>query len=76
MGSPGSPLTRLAAVSDKWVQPTRRLADLSNRLNRPSWRPTRPLEDLSEDSLDDLNQNDLKTWRARQGSPDRLRQLG
>jgi hypothetical protein len=29
MGTPGSPLTRLAAVPDKWVQPTRRLADLS-----------------------------------------------
>jgi hypothetical protein len=25
-------------------------------LNRPSWRPTRPLEDLPEDSLDDLVQ--------------------
>jgi hypothetical protein len=34
--------------------------------NRPSWRPTRPPEDLQEDSLDDLIQNDLKTWRTRQ----------
>jgi hypothetical protein len=29
MGTPGSPLTRLTAVPDKWVRPTRRLADLS-----------------------------------------------
>jgi hypothetical protein len=28
MGTPGSPLTRLMAVADKWVQPTRRSADL------------------------------------------------
>jgi hypothetical protein len=37
-----------------------------SRPNRPSWRPTRPLEDLPEDSPDDLIQNDLKTWRTRQ----------
>jgi hypothetical protein len=29
--------------------------------NRPSWRPTRPPEDLPEDSLDDLIHHDLKT---------------
>jgi hypothetical protein len=29
--------------------------------NRPSWRPTRPPEDLLEDSPDDLIQHDLKT---------------
>jgi hypothetical protein len=29
MGTPGSPPTRLSAVPDKWVRPTRRLADLS-----------------------------------------------
>jgi hypothetical protein len=34
--------------------------------NRPSWRPTRPPEDLPEDSPDDLVQHDLKTWRTRQ----------
>jgi hypothetical protein len=28
MGTPGSPLTRLTAVLDKWVRPVRRLADL------------------------------------------------
>jgi hypothetical protein len=34
--------------------------------NRPSWQPTRPPEDLPEDSLNDLIQNDLKNWRTRQ----------
>jgi hypothetical protein len=34
--------------------------------NRPSWRPTWLPEDLLEVSLDDLIQNDHKTWRARQ----------
>jgi hypothetical protein len=29
MVTPGSPPTRLTAVPDKWVRPTRRLADLS-----------------------------------------------
>jgi hypothetical protein len=29
MGTPGSPPTRLTTVPDKWVRPTRRLADLS-----------------------------------------------
>jgi hypothetical protein len=29
MGTPGSPPTRLTAVLDKWVWPTRRPADLS-----------------------------------------------
>jgi hypothetical protein len=29
MGTPRSPPTRLTAVPDKWVQPTRRPADLS-----------------------------------------------
>jgi hypothetical protein len=33
---------------------------------RPSWWPTRPPEDLLEDSPDDLIQNDHKSWRARQ----------
>jgi hypothetical protein len=28
MGTPGSPLTRLTVVPDKWVRPTRRPADL------------------------------------------------
>jgi hypothetical protein len=29
MGTPGSPPTRLTAIPDKWVRPTRRPADLS-----------------------------------------------
>jgi hypothetical protein len=34
--------------------------------NRPSWQPTRPPEDLLEDSPYDLVQHDLKTRRTRQ----------
>jgi hypothetical protein len=34
--------------------------------NRPGWRPTRPPEDLPEDSPNDLVQHDHKTWRTRQ----------
>jgi hypothetical protein len=34
--------------------------------NRPSWRPTRPPEDLLEDSPNDLVQLVLKTWCTRQ----------
>jgi hypothetical protein len=66
MGTPGSPPTRLMAVPDKYVRPTRRLADLSSGPNRSSWRSTRTPEDLPEDSIDDLVQHDLKTWRTRQ----------
>jgi hypothetical protein len=46
MGTPGYPLTRLTTVLDKWVQPTRRLADLlvgpTDLVGSPtSWRPSR-----------------------------------
>jgi hypothetical protein len=34
--------------------------------NRPSWKPTRPPEDLLEDSPNDLIYHNLKTRRARQ----------
>jgi hypothetical protein len=34
--------------------------------NWPSWQPTRPPEDLPEDSPDDLIHHDLKTRRTRQ----------
>jgi hypothetical protein len=34
--------------------------------NQPGWRPTRPPEDLLEDSLDDLIHHDVKTQRTRQ----------
>jgi hypothetical protein len=33
--------------------------------NRPSWRPTQSLEDLTEDFSDDMIRYDLKTWRTR-----------
>jgi hypothetical protein len=33
---------------------------------RPNWQPTRPPEDLSEDSPDNLIRYDLKTWCTRQ----------
>jgi hypothetical protein len=59
------PTDQATAIPDKWVRPTRGPADLSCGPIRPSWWPTRPLEDLPEDSADDLNQNDLKTWCIR-----------
>jgi hypothetical protein len=60
MGTPRSPPTRLTTVPGKWVRPTRRLTDLSEDLSNLTCGP-----------------EDKKTaWRARQGSPDRLRQLG
>jgi hypothetical protein len=66
MGALGSPPTRLTTIPDKWVQPTRRLVDLSvgptNLVGSPHVCP----EDLREDFLDDLVQHDLKTWRTRQ----------
>jgi hypothetical protein len=34
--------------------------------NWPSWPPTRPPDDLLEDSPDNLVQHNLKTWRTRQ----------
>jgi hypothetical protein len=34
--------------------------------NRPSWRPTRPPEELVEDSPDNLIHHDLETWHTRQ----------
>jgi hypothetical protein len=66
MGTPGSPPTRLTVVPDKWVRLTRRLADLSVGPTDLSWQPTRPPEDLPEDSPDDLIHYDLKTRRTSQ----------
>jgi hypothetical protein len=65
MGTPRSPPTRLTVVPDKWSglpkdPPTYQWAQ------RPSWQPTRPLEDLPEDSPDDLIHHDLKTRHTRQ----------
>jgi hypothetical protein len=66
MGTPGSPLTRLTAVLDKWVRACQKARRPDSGRNRPSWWPTRPSEDLPEDSPNDLIQNDHKNWRARQ----------
>jgi hypothetical protein len=47
MGTPGSPPTRLMAIPDKWVWPTRRPADLSVgptdlvAAHTTSWKPSR-----------------------------------
>jgi hypothetical protein len=54
-----------------WPSPTSGSAYQKTRrplsgLNRPGWRPTRPPEELPEDSSDDLVQHDHKTWRTRQ----------
>jgi hypothetical protein len=59
MGTLGSPRTRLTAVPDKWVQPARRPVDLSVGLPDLTCGP----------------KDEKTTWRARQGSPDSLRQL-
>jgi hypothetical protein len=66
MDTPKSPPTRLTAVPDKWARPTKKTRRPISGPNRPSWQPTRPPEDLPEDSPDDLILNDLKTWRTRQ----------
>jgi hypothetical protein len=66
MGTPGSPPTRLTAVPDKWVQPTRRPADLSISPTDLVGGPHDLLKDILEDSPDDLIRHDLKTWRTRQ----------
>jgi hypothetical protein len=60
MGTPGSPPTRLTAVPDKWVRPTRRPADLSVGL-----------PDLTCGSEDEKI-----AWCARKYNPYGLRQLG
>jgi hypothetical protein len=60
MGTPGPPPTRLTAVPDKWVRPTRRLADLS----------------VGPPDLICGSEDVKTAWRARQGSLDGLRQLG
>jgi hypothetical protein len=54
MGTPGSLPTRLTAVPDKWVRPTRRPVDLTMGPQPSRW-PTRPLEDLPEDSQTTLS---------------------
>jgi hypothetical protein len=65
MGTPGFPPTRLTTIPDKWVQPTRRPADLSVDPTDLVGGPHDLLK-TSEDSPDDMIQHDLKTWRTRQ----------
>jgi hypothetical protein len=55
-----SPSTRLKVVPDKWVRPTKRPADLSVGLPDLTCGP----------------KDENKAWRASQGNPDELRQLG
>jgi hypothetical protein len=59
MGTPGSPPTRLTAVPDKGVRPARRPADLLVGLPDLTCGP----------------EDEKTTWRARQDSPNDLRQL-
>jgi hypothetical protein len=66
MGTLGSPPTRLTAVPDKWVRPTRRPADLSvgpTDLIGSLYDLLKPVQKISPD---DLIQHDLKTWCTRQ----------
>jgi hypothetical protein len=57
-GYPWVPTDQAHGRPDKWVWPTRRPTDMLVG-------PTRPPEDLPEDSPNDLIQHDLKTWRIR-----------
>jgi hypothetical protein len=66
MGTPGSPPTRLMTVPDKWVRPTRRLADLSMVPTNLVGSPHDLLKTFQKIPPDDLIQHNLKTWRTRQ----------
>jgi hypothetical protein len=66
MGTPGSPPTRLTAVPDKWVRPTRRPADLSVGPTDLVSCPHDLLKTFQKIPPDDLIQHDLTTYRARQ----------
>jgi hypothetical protein len=66
MDIPGSPPTRLTAVPDKWVQPIRRPADLSEGPTDLFGSPHDLLKTFRKIPPDDLIQHDLKTWRIRQ----------
>jgi hypothetical protein len=63
-GYPGSPPTKLMAVSDKWVRPTRRPADLT--VHPTDLGGPHDLLKTFQKILDNLIRNDLKTWRTRQ----------
>jgi hypothetical protein len=60
MGTPGSLPTRLTGIPDKWVRPTRKLANLSVGLS----------------DLTCGYEDEKVAWHARQGTPDGLKQLG
>jgi hypothetical protein len=66
MGTPGSPPTRLTAVPDKWVRPTRRPADLLVGPTDLVGGPHDLLKTFQKLPPDDLIRYDLKTWRTRQ----------
>jgi hypothetical protein len=66
MGTPGSPPTRLTAVSDKWVRPTRRPADLSVGPTDLVASLHDLLKTFQKIPLDDLIHHGHKTWRTRQ----------
>jgi hypothetical protein len=66
MGTPGSPQTRLTAVPDKWVRPTRRPADLFVGPADLVGDPHDLLKTFQEDSLNNLIRYDLNIWRTRQ----------
>jgi hypothetical protein len=60
MGTLGYPPTRLLAVTDQWVRPTKRPADLSVGPSDLTFGP----------------EDEKIAWRARQGNLDGLRQHG
>jgi hypothetical protein len=64
MATPGSPPTRLTAVPDKWVRPTRRPADLSMGPTDLVGGP----HDLLKTFQKIPQTTYLKTWRTRQDS--------
>jgi hypothetical protein len=66
MGTPGSPPTRLTAIPDKWVRPTRRPTDLSVGPTDLVGSPHDLLKTFQKIPPGDLIQHDLKTWRTRQ----------
>jgi hypothetical protein len=65
MGTPLSPPTRLTVVPDKWVQPTRRPADLTVGPTDLVGGPHDLLKTFQK-ILDVLIQNNFKTWCVRQ----------
>jgi hypothetical protein len=69
---PHRPGSRPSPTSGPAYQKTRRPV---SGPNQPSWWPTRPPEDLQEDSPDDLIQHDVKTWHRQDRSRFRPKQI-